>query len=275
VKIECRDLSFAYDEGRSSVPALTNVSFTLAEGGATALLGPSGSGKSTVLQLIRGLLTPAAGTVVLDGISPSDAEEYARRQRQVGLVFQMPEMQLFATSGGEDVAFGPRQLGWPADEVARAVSDAFELVGLPEQQFAARHPYSLSGGEQRRLAIAGVLAMRPRALLLDEPFVSLDPGSRRELAAVLDRLLGQGMTIVLATHDVDQAWSLCSERVVLAEGRVVDGGGWRIDAGGADALTSHRLRVPFLAELWLRLGRGGDGGALPRTPEQAARELLP
>lgn len=272
MKIECRGLSFAYSEGQSSVPALTDVSFTLQEGSATALLGPSGSGKSTILQLIRGLFTPEAGTVVLDGVAPTDEQEYTRRQRQVGLVFQTPEMQLFAASAAEDVAFGPRQLGWPADEVARAVSDAFTLVGLPEQQFGTRHPYSLSGGEQRRLAIAGVLAMRPRALLLDEPFVSLDPASRRELAGVLDRLLQQGMTLVLATHDVDQAWSLCARRIVLADGRVVGDGDWLIAGGGAEVLTANRLRVPFLAALWLRLGRGGE---MPRTAEQAAQELMP
>lgn len=268
MRIACEGLSFAYDEGGEPVLALEEVGFELAEGSAVALLGPSGSGKSTLLQLLRGLLEPGSGSIVLDGVEASSSEAEIRR-REIGLVFQTPELQLFAATAAEDVAFGPRQLGWPEAAVAEAVDAALGLVGLPAAEFGARHPYSLSGGEQRRLALAGVLAMRPRALLLDEPFVSLDPGARRDLAAVLARLVGQGTTVLLATHDVDAAWSLCRHVLVLDRGRLVAAGEW----GAADGVPhgSGPLRVPFLVELWRRLGR--DPAQAPRTIAAAAEVL--
>ncbi len=183
----------------------------------------------------------------------------------------MAEMQLFADSAAEDVAFGPRQLGWDPADVDAAVTAALERVGLPRDQFGARHPYALSGGEQRRLALAGVLAMRPRLLLLDEPFVSLDPGTRHELLAILRGLKTSGVTIVLATHDIDVAWALCDERLLLDRGRVVTSGAWDLSEQGARLLAANRLREPFLAQLWRRLGR--DPAGTPRTAEDAARLL--
>ena len=268
MSLRCDGVSFAYDEGGTPVPALRDVSFDLEAGSSVALLGPSGSGKSTLLQIVRGLLEPAQGRVELDGQGGGDAGAEARR-REVGIVFQTPELQLFAASAAQDVAFGPERLGWRADVVEAAVDAAMELVGLPRAEFGARHPYSLSGGEQRRLALAGVLAMQPRALLLDEPFVNLDPGSRRDLAAVLARLTEGGTTVVLATHDEDAAWALCREVLVLDAGRLVAAGRW----GGPDgvAVDARPLRPPFLAELWRRLGR--DVAEAPRTPAQAAEAL--
>jgi energy-coupling factor transporter ATP-binding protein EcfA2 len=271
LRVECRGLSFAFEEGGRRVPAVRDVDLTLAPGASVALLGPTGSGKSTLLQLIRGLLTPDAGGVAIDGLGPQDPA-YAGRQREIGLVFQAPELQLFASTAIDDVAFGPRQLGWSQDEVGVAVSRALDLVGLPEASFGHRHPYSLSGGEQRRLALAGVLAMRPRLLLLDEPFVSLDPVGRRELAEVLTRVREEGSGIVLATHDVDQAWALCDERLVLSSGELVAAGAWGFDdEKGLRALRENRLEVPFLVELWRRLGR--QAGAAPRTAAGAAEAL--
>jgi energy-coupling factor transporter ATP-binding protein EcfA2 len=271
LEVVCEGLSFAYDEGERRVPAVRDVTLTIAGGAAVALLGPTGSGKSTLLQLIRGLLVPDRGRVVLDGADAS-RNDYAARQREVGLVFQAPELQLFAATAADDVAFGPRQLGWSPDEIAGAVAQALEVVGLPEATFGRRHPYSLSGGEQRRLALAGVLAMRPRLLLLDEPFVSLDPAGRRDLAAVLERLKQEGSGIVLATHDVDRAWALCDERLVLAGGELVASGAWGFeDDAGARVLRAHRLQVPFLVELWRRLGRPAESA--PKTASAAAEAL--
>jgi len=270
LSIECEHVGFAYDEGGHVLPAVVDVSLSVGPGASMALLGATGAGKSTLLQLVRGLLKPELGLVRLDGVAPGETG-YAERRRQIGLVFQMPEMQLFAMSAKEDVAFGPRQLGWAPHEVDEAVQQALEQVGLPPEQFGARHPYSLSGGEQRRLALAGVLAMRPRVLLLDEPFASLDPGARRELGDVLRTLLATGMSMVLATHDVDQAWALCDERVVLSAGRVVAAGSWEFGNGGEEALERHRLRTPSLVELWRRLGRQTSGA--PRSAAEAAEEL--
>lgn len=269
--VVCRDVSFRYDEGATTVAALSAVDLELTPGSAVALLGPTGSGKSTLLQLVRGLLSPDQGSVLLDGLEPEQAG-HDDRERRIGLVFQMPEMQLFAATCRDDVAFGPRQLGWPPAEVDDAVAGALTAVGLPPASFAERHPYSLSGGEQRRLALAGVLAMRPALLLLDEPFVSLDPASRRDLQAILGDLRASGMGLVLATHDVDRAYALCDSRIVLDQGSVVDAGPWRFGAGGEEALLVHRLRPPFVVELWGRLGRKA-AGAPPQLA--AAAEALP
>jgi energy-coupling factor transporter ATP-binding protein EcfA2 len=268
--LACRDLDFSYEEAREPIPALRGVGFELAAGGSLALLGASGSGKSTLLQVIKGLDPPEAGEIQLDGRA-AGASDYPALQRQVGLVFQTPELQLFAASAREDVAFGPRRLGWPEAEVATAVDEAMELVGLPPDQFGGRHPYALSGGEQRRLALAGVLAMRPRLLLLDEPFVSLDPATRRELARILTRLRENGVTLVLATHDVDLAWALCDELLVLEAGRVATAGPWDLGEAGRELLDASRLREPFLVELWRRLGL--DPVLAPRTVADAAEAL--
>ncbi len=270
MSLACRGLDFSYAEARAAIPALRDVSFELRAGGSLALLGASGSGKSTLLQVIKGLDAPEAGAVVLDGAGAGE-DAYAGLQRQVGLVFQTPELQLFAASAREDVAFGPRRLGWSEDEVAAAVDEALELVALPPDRFGERHPYALSGGEQRRLALAGVLAMRPRLLLLDEPFVSLDPATRRELAAILSRLRSAGVTLVLATHDVDLAWALCDELLLLDEGRPVAAGHWEFGERGEGLLGAERLREPFLVQLWRRLGR--DPREAPRSYAEAAEML--
>lgn len=253
--IACEGLSFSYDEGATTIAALRAVDLRLPAGASIALLGPTGSGKSTLLQLLRGLLVPDAGRVLLDGLAAGQPG-HEERERRIGLVFQMPEMQLFAATCHDDVAFGPRQLGWSEAEVDAAATRALAAVGLPADRFGARHPYSLSGGEQRRLALAGVLAMRPGVLLLDEPFVSLDPASRRELEDILRGLRAGGMGLVLATHDVDRAFALCEGRVILDEGAVVDAGPWRFGAGGEDVLLAHRLKPPFVVELWRRRRRG-------------------
>lgn len=269
VSLSCEAVAFSYQEARERLPALRDVTFSLRTGGSLALLGASGAGKSTLLQVIKGLDEVESGTVVLDGLRPGD-DGYVRARRQTGLVFQTAELQLFAASAWEDVAFGPRRLGWDETRVREAVDDALELVGLPPAVFAERHPYALSGGERRRLALAGVLAMRPRLLLLDEPFVSLDPRTRRDLVAVLGRLRSAGVTCVLATHDIDLAWALCDEHLVLRRGEVVAAGAWDFGpSGGLDA--AGRLREPFLVQLWRRLGR--DPGAAPRTVEAAAEAL--
>lgn len=268
--VDCRAVSFSYEEARSPICALRQVSFTLRPGGSLALLGASGSGKSTLLAVLRGLDETEAGVVLLDGMEPGGAA-YEALRRQVGLVFQVPELQLFAMTARDDVAFGPRCLGWEEPAVGDAVEEAMTLAGLPPSEFAERHPYALSGGEQRRLALAGVLAMRPRLLLLDEPFVSLDPVTRRELVAILIRLRQRGVTLMLATHDIDLAWELCDELLLLEQGRVLAAGPWGFDAASARPLAGARLKEPFLVQLWRRLGR--DPASAPRSAAEAAEAL--
>jgi energy-coupling factor transport system ATP-binding protein len=268
--LRCERLSFGYGGGATTVPALSEVSFSIAAGSSTALLGPSGAGKSTLLLLLRGLLGPDEGLVEIDGEN-AESPEHRALQRRVGIVFQRPEVQLFATTVAEDVAFGPRQLGWAEEDVGSAVEESLEAVGLPRSGYGERHPYSLSGGEQRRAALAGVLAMRPGALLLDEPFMSLDPGGRRDLAAVLRRLKQDGTTLVLVTHDVDQAWELCDERLILTAGRLLSHGPWVFDEAGAAVMRTAGLPLPALVDLWRRLDLPADRA--PRTAAAAADML--
>jgi energy-coupling factor transport system ATP-binding protein len=268
--VRCEGISFGYRDATGQVPALADVAFSLPAGSSTALLGPSGAGKSTLLLLLRGLLSADAGSVLLDGVAPGEPA-YREVQRRVGLVFQRPEVQLFASSVREDVAFGPRQLEWLPAVVEAAVLDALEVVGLPATEYGDRHPYSLSGGEQRRLALAGVLAMRPGLLLLDEPFVSLDPGGRRELAGVLRRLQADGVTLLLTTHEIDQAWALCERRLLLRDGRLLAEGPWDLAEEGADLLTVAGLPLPTLVDLWRRLDLPRE--TAPRTASDAAARL--
>lgn len=269
--LECRNICFGYEYGGTRVPALRDVSFSVPAGSSLALLGASGSGKSTLLEVLRGLDVPDAGQVVLDGVRPGE-RAYGEAQRDVGIVFQMAEVQLFAATAREDVAFGPRQLGWSDVEVNSATEDAFASVGLSEKEYGWRHPYSLSGGEARRLALAGVLAMRPRAILLDEPFVSLDPSGRRDLVEILERLRVSGVTLVLVTHDLDLAWQLCDMRVLLDEGAVIAAGSWDFCGDDARILAANRLREPLLVELWRRLGLPPQDA--PRSVAEAAQALL-
>jgi len=269
MSLACEAVAFSYEEAREKLTALRDVTFSVPAGGSLALLGASGAGKSTLLQVVKGLDEVESGAVLLDGLAPGHSG-YALARRQTGLVFQSAELQLFAASAREDVAFGPRRLGWDEARVAEAVDEALDLVGLPPALFAERHPYALSGGERRRLALAGVLAMKPRLLLLDEPFVSLDPRTRQDLVMVLERLRASGVTVVLATHDIDLAWALCDEHLVLERGEVAAAGAWDFGPSGG-LLAGGRLREPFLVQLWRRLGR--DAASAPRTVAAAAEAL--
>ena len=261
-----------YRYAGAQADALADLDLKVHEGEFVAVLGANGSGKSTLARLLGGLEKPTAARRALacgHDLLVEDGRMSARRD--VGVLFQNPENQLVAQCVEDDVAFGPRRLGWPEAQVTSAVDTALDVVGLPPARFAERHPYALSGGEQRRLALAGVLAMRPRLLLLDEPFVSLDPGTRRQLVGILERLKAAGVTLLLATHDVDLAWALCDELLVLGEGRVVAAGPWDFSTVGGRLLAANRLREPFFVELWRRLGR--DPQRAPRTAAEAAEAL--
>ncbi len=211
VRIEARSLGFAYPDGQA---ALDGVSFAAGPGECVGLVGPNGAGKSTLLLLLVGILFPSRGEVLVGG------EALARRglaaaRRRLGFAFQDPDDQLFMTTVGEDVAFGPRNMGLPESEVAQRVSDALSTVGIAH--LADRPPFRLSGGEKRAAAIATVLSMGPEALILDEPTSSLDARSRRRLIGLL---AGLPHTRIVATHDIDMARELCDRVVVLSEGRV-------------------------------------------------------
>ena len=213
--VEARGLSYAYPDG---TPALRDASFRLAHGESVAVVGANGAGKSTLLLLLNGLLQPTAGQARI-GDMPVTAATRAQVHRTVGFVFQDADDQLFMPTVREDVAFGPLNLGLPPAEVEARVRDALETVGA--SHLGPRAPYRLSGGEKRAVAIAGVLAMLPSVLLLDEPSAGLDPAARRRLIGWLRAFTH---TRVIATHDLDLALEACTRVLVMHEGAVAADG---------------------------------------------------
>ena len=200
--------------------ALREVTFAVEPGEFFGVAGHTGSGKSTLIQHMNGLVHPTCGRVTADGEDLAAKGVAATVRSRVGLVFQYPENQLFATTVYDDVAFGPRNMKLPEDEVARRVEQALALVGLSVDEIGERSPFDLSGGQQRRVAFAGVLAMEPELLVLDEPVAGLDPLSRADFLALIARFHARGMTVVMVSHSMEDLAALSDRILVLSEGRM-------------------------------------------------------
>lgn len=256
--------------------ALVDVSLEVADGEFVGIIGPTGSGKSTLIQIIDGLIRPTAGRVVVDGLDLSVKANLREVRRRVGLIFQYPEHQLFEETVTADVAFGPKNLGLPEGEVAERVREALRLVGLDPDRIGPRSPFALSGGQMRRAAIAGVLAMRPRLLILDEPAAGLDPRGREEILGYVRRLHKDlRQTVVLVSHHMEDVARLADRVVVMHRGKVVmDGPTAEVFTAG-DRLRELGLRVPAVTELMLRLKeRGWPLATDALTIEEAARRII-
>lgn len=225
--IALENVSFTYQEGTPlASTALLDVSLTIEDGSYTALIGHTGSGKSTILQLLNGLLVPSQGSVrVFDTLITSTSKNKDIRQirKQVGLVFQFAENQIFEETVLKDVAFGPQNFGVSEDEAEKIAREKLAMVGIDESLFD-RSPFELSGGQMRRVAIAGILAMEPAILVLDEPTAGLDPLGRKELMNLFKKLHQSGMTIVLVTHLMDDVAEYANQVYVMEKGRLVKGG---------------------------------------------------
>ena len=225
--IALENVSFTYQEGTPlASTALSDVSLTIEDGSYTALIGHTGSGKSTILQLLNGLLVPSQGSVrVFDTLITSTSKNKDIRQirKQVGLVFQFAENQIFEETVLKDVAFGPQNFGVSEEDVEQIAREKLALVGIDESLFN-RSPFELSGGQMRRVAIAGILAMEPAILVLDEPTAGLDPLGRKELMNLFKKLHQSGMTIVLVTHLMDDVAEYANQVYVMEKGRLVKGG---------------------------------------------------
>lgn len=222
------------------------------------LIGPAGSGKSTLLQHLNGLLRPMEGEVLVDGFSLSEGStDIQKIRKKIGLVFQNPEDQLFERYAGDDVAFGPRNMKLPHDEVRKKVYDAMEMVGLPFE-YKDRLVQGMSQGERRRLALAGVLAMEPQVLVLDEPAANLDPEGRGELLKILKNWRSTGeRSIVIASHNMDDIAELSDRVYVLSEGRIILEGYTKEVFSHYDLLINNGLSIPIPTEFAHKLRKIG------------------
>ena len=259
----------------SSPWALRDVSLTVRRGEFLGLAGHTGSGKSTLIQHLNGLIRPQEGSVHALGLDLSNKKDAAAVKAKVGVVFQYPERQLFAETVAQDVAFGPHNLGMPQAEVARRVESSLARVGLDLATVGDKSPFELSGGQQRRVAFAGVLAMEPEVLVLDEPMAGLDPAARRDFLELIDRLHREGLTVVMVSHSMDDLANCCDRIVVMNEGAVFAEGTPAQVFAHADKLRSIGLGVPAAQHMALALAEAGvplrRGGLY--TVESLADEL--
>lgn len=237
--------------------ALRDISLTVRRGEFLGLAGHTGSGKSTLVQHLNGLIRPQEGSVCALGLDLSSKKGASAVKAKVGVVFQYPERQLFAETVAQDVAFGPRNLGLPQDEVVRRVATSLARVGLDLAAIGDKSPFELSGGQQRRVAFAGVLAMEPEVLVLDEPMAGLDPAARRDFLELIDRLHREGLTVVMVSHSMDDLANCCDRIVVMNEGAVFADGTPAQVFAHANELKSIGLGVPAAQRMALSLVQAG------------------
>ena len=256
--LELKDVSFLYSKGTPfEMAALKDVSVAFEKGKITGLIGHTGSGKSTLVNLLNGLYRPTSGTVLLDGkdIWEKPKEIHKIRYR-VGLVMQYPEYQLFDETVRRDIGFAPRNQGLSPDEVEARVLEAAEFVGI-DKDLLDKSPFELSGGQKRRVAIAGIVAMRPDVLVLDEPAAGLDPRGRREILGGLTEYARRGGTVILVSHSMEDMAYYCDNVVVMSHSKVFKTGTVDEIFSDADALSGIGLDVPVVAKIAARLRREG------------------
>lgn len=258
--------------------ALTDINLTVREGEFVGIIGHTGSGKSTLLQHLNGLLLPETGHVLIDGVEirNKNTPEVREAKQKVGLVFQYPENQLFGETIGEDIGFGPRNQGLSEEQVRERVAEAMQFVGLPES-FRERSPLALSGGQMRRVAIAGIVALKPAYLVLDEPTAGLDPRGRDEIfRRIMSLHQKEGLTVILVSHNMDDVAKLADRIVILYQGRIkLDGTPREVFLHQRDKLQEAGLDVPRITALLEKLKEHGlavSGEAL--SIQEAEQEIL-
>ena len=259
--ITFKNVSYTYQPGTPFQGiGLENINVTIPSGSYTALIGHTGSGKSTLLQHLNALLKPTSGVVQIGEreITPETNNKNLKAVRQkVGMVFQFPESQLFESTVQKDIAFGPQNFGVPEAEALERAKEMIELVGLPANVID-KSPFDLSGGQMRRVAIAGVLAMKPEVLVLDEPTAGLDPVGRREMMTLFEKLHNeQGMTIVMVTHQMDDLANYADNVIVLEHGKLAKTGAPREIFADPDWLTEKQLGLPTTTQFAQALMRQG------------------
>ena len=272
--IRTENLQYAYpaDEGAEPVLALKGVDLTIEQGSFVVVLGHNGSGKSTLAKTLNGVLLPCGGHVYVEGMDTLDEHLLLAIRRTVGMVFQNPDNQIVANVVEEDVAFAPENLGVPPEEIRRRVDDALKAVGMYE--FREHAPHLLSGGQKQRIAIAGVIAMQPRCIVLDEPTAMLDPIGRADVLRTIKALNRQrGVTVVLITHHMDEA-AQADRLVVMAKGKVIADGTPKEVFQDVEGLKAVGLTVPDTTELLWQLRQDGLDLPLDALSDEECAQAL-
>ena len=270
--IETREIIYEYPDGTK---ALENVNFKAEDGKIVALLGPNGAGKSTLFLHFNGILKPTSGEVVVNGHPVSyNKKDLMKLRQNVGIVFQNPDDQLFAPTVMEDVAFGPMNMGLSREEVEKRVKDALKRVGM--EGFEKKPPHHLSGGQKKRVAIAGILAMDPKIMVLDEPTSGLDPKGASQIMRLLYDLNEDGMTIIISTHDVDLVPLYASTVYIISHGNIIKEGNPQTVFSDVETIRTANLRLPRIAHLMEILNKEDHvsfGKPYPLTIGEARRRI--
>ncbi|MEF2833769.1 MAG: energy-coupling factor transporter ATPase [Clostridia bacterium] len=277
MSITVENLTYTYSKGLpNETRALEDVSFQLEPGEFAAVIGHTGSGKSTLMQQLNGLLRPDSGKITVGEVCITDpSTKMTEVRRKVGLVFQYPEYQLFEETVAKDVAFGPKQVGMTGEELDRVVEESIRLTGLDYEEVKERSPFELSGGQKRRVAIAGVLAMKPEILILDEPTAGLDPSAHRDVLELIRRIHRQErMTILLVSHNMGDIAELADRVLVMNRGKLVMNGTPAEVFSRGEPLWEMGLGLPPATEFMERLKDRMPGiDAAQLSIEDAAKEI--
>lgn len=275
--LELKNVSYTYSSGTPfEITAIEDINLTIEKGSFVGIIGHTGSGKSTLIQHFNALLKPTTGQVLLNGKDINQSKQSAHEARfKVGLCFQYPEYQLFETTVYRDIAFGPTNMGLSEDEIKERVREATEFVGLTDE-LLKKSPFELSGGEKRRAAIAGIIAMRPEVLVLDEPTAGLDPSGRKKILGMISEFRkSTNSTVIIVSHSMEDVASLAEKIIVMNKGRIYKYADVHEIFTKSEELAALGLEVPPVTSIFLKLKEKGlDVNTDIYTKEQAEKELL-
>lgn len=253
IQLSTENLSFTYPDGTQ---ALKNINIEIEKGEKVAIIGPNGAGKSTLFSHFNGLTEPTSGCVKIEDKPISfEKDELLKVRQKVGIVFQDPNDQLFAPTVKEDIAFGPMNLGLSYDEVEKRVEDALKMVGM--ENYEDKTPHHLSGGQQKRIAIAGIIAMKPELMILDEPTAGLDPDGVEKVLNIINQLNEEGMTLIISSHDIDMISKYADKIFVLYNGEIIESGNKNKIFSDMELLKKAHLRTPITTEILYNLKESG------------------
>lgn len=253
IQLSTENLSFTYPDGTR---ALKNINIEIEKGEKVAIIGPNGAGKSTLFSHFNGLTEPTSGCVKIEGKPISfEKDELLKVRQKVGIVFQDPNDQLFAPTVKEDIAFGPMNLGLSYDEVEKRVEDALKMVGM--ENYEDKTPHHLSGGQQKRIVIAGIIAMKPELMILDEPTAGLDPDGVEKVLNIMNQLNEEGMTLIISSHDIDMISKYADKIFVLYNGEIIESGNKNKIFSDMELLKKAHLRTPITTEILYNLKESG------------------